>query len=316
MHRIWGLEYDIAVLTNITQDHLDLHWTMEDYVNTKLEIFKKLITNKRKPWIKKTAIINIESDYSDLFTSETYDSLYTYWKVWNANLRALNINQDINKTEFEVTFPAENLKIETTLKWDYNIDNILAAIWVFVALGIKKDVIKKIIEPIKWIPWRLEEIQNLEWLNIFIDYAHTPDALEKVLETLRKLRKNWKIITVFWATWDRDRSKRPIMWKIVSNLSDKVILTEDDNYSEDINEIIADILPWIDRIESTDDFWIIINREEAITNALLTAKKWDIVLITWKWDEHVMMTNKWPIDWHDKTIVETILKWLDDNKIM
>jgi len=91
MHRIWWIEYDICVLTNITQDHLDLHRTMRDYVKTKLTIFKKLIAYKRKPWIKKTAVLNMNSAYLDDFLDQTYDSLYKYWDAWNANVRAENI---------------------------------------------------------------------------------------------------------------------------------------------------------------------------------------------------------------------------------
>ena len=105
------------------------------------------------------------------------------------------------------------------------------------------------------------------------------------------------------------------MWRVVSKLSDIVILTQDDDYSEKTEDIISDILPWIDRIE-WDNFWIISNREEAIRTAITIASKNDVVLIAWKWDEHTMITNKWAIKWHDKTIVENILQWLDDNKII
>ena len=315
MHRIWWIQYDIIALTNITQDHLDLHKTMDDYVNVKLEIFKKLITYKRKAGVKKTAIINIESNYSDLFIDETYDNLLIYWKSWNTNLKAINIVSSIDKTTFEVELPWKNFIINTKLKWDYNIENILAAIWVFISFWISQDKISEIVGKIDWIPWRLEEVKNLEWMKIFIDYAHTADALEKVLETLNNIKAKWKIITVFWATWDRDRTKRPIMWWIVSQLSDIVILTQDDDYSEKTQDIISEVVPGINRIE-WDNFWIIPNREEAIKTAIITAEKNDIILIAWKWDEHVMITNEWAIEWHDKTVVENILQWLDDNKII
>jgi UDP-N-acetylmuramoyl-L-alanyl-D-glutamate--2,6-diaminopimelate ligase len=137
-----------------------------------------------------------------------------------------------------------------------------------------------------------------------------------VLTTLRKIVKEWnQLITVFGATWDRDKSKRPIMWEIVSNLSDKVILTQDDDYTEDTIAIIKDVLPWINRKE-WENFWVIPDREEAIRTALLWANPWDVVLIAWKWDEHVLVTNFWPIPWHDKTKVKEILKAIDDNKIL
>lgn len=315
MNRIWWLQYDILVLTNITQDHLDLHKTMNNYVNTKLEIFKKLITYNRKKWVKKTAIINLESNYSDQFISETYDVLYTYWKQWNCNIKALEINNSINWIKFEVDLPWKNIIINSELLWEFNVENLLAAIWVFIAFWINREEIPKMIESIKWIPWRMEEVKNLEWIKIFIDYAHTADALEKVLENLIKIKTKWRIITVFWATWDRDRTKRPIMWWVVSKLSNIVILTQDDDYSEKTEDIISEVLPWIDRLE-WDDFWILTNREDAIRTALIIAEKDDIILIAWKWDEHVMITNKWAIEWNDKEIVEKILEWLDNNKII
>jgi len=315
MNRIWWLEYDICVLTNITQDHLDLHRTMEDYVNTKLKIFKNLITYKRKPWIKKTAVINVESDYSELFSAETYDSLYTYWNGQKANLTATNIENNLEGTKFSIKIPWGNLDIETKLKWAFNVYNILASIWVFMAFWIKEEKIKEIIKDIKPIPWRMEEVENKQWYKILIDYAHTPDALEKVLETIKDIKEKRNIITVFWATWDRDKTKRPIMWQIVSSYSDKIILTQDDDYTEPTEDIIKDILPWIGRWE-WENFWIIPDRKEAIRAAIIWAEKDDIILIFWKWDEHVMVTNQWHVEWHDKTIVEEILKGIDYNTII
>jgi len=315
MNRIWWLNYDTLVLTNISQDHLDLHKTMENYVNTKLKIFKNLITYKRKDWIKKNAVINIDSDYANLFLEETYDSLYTYWENPKATIQIKNINEQKDYSYFELEIPGWNLKLKTKLRGIFNIYNITAAVWVFTSFWISKEKITEIVEHIKWVPWRLEEVENNEWIQIFIDYAHTSDALENVLDSLNKIKEDKKIITVFWATWDRDKTKRPIMWRVVSEKSDYVILTQDDDYSEDTTAIIKDVLPWIERAE-WEDFWIIPDREEAIRTALVTAEKWDIVLIAWKWDEHVMITQNWPVKWHDKTKVLEILKDLDDNKIV
>ena len=114
MNRIWGINYDISVLTNISQDHLDLHKTMEDYVNTKLQIFKNLITYNRKPEIKKSAVINAASPYSDLFINQTYDSLYTYGTS-DSNLQAKNIKSNLSGTTFDIRLPGENLHIKTKL---------------------------------------------------------------------------------------------------------------------------------------------------------------------------------------------------------
>lgn len=315
MNRIWWIEYDIAVLTNITQDHLDLHRTMKDYVNTKLKLFQNLIWYNRKPWIKKTAIINKESKYSDLFLSETYDSVMTYWLNKWVNLLAKDITDDWFIKKFEVELAWPNIKVETKLKWDFNIYNILAAVWVFISLWIKNEQITEIIKDISWVPWRMEVVDNDEWFQIIVDYAHTTDALENVLETIKEFKNIARIITVFWATWDRDKTKRAPMWEVVSRLSDVVILTQDDDYSEKTENIIRDVLPWIERKQS-EDFWVIPTRREAIQTAILMAQKNDVVLVAWKWDEHVLLTNDWPIKWHDKTVIKEILKWIDDNKIV
>ena len=315
MNRVWGIDYDIAVLTNITQDHLDLHKTMKDYVWTKLKLFSGLISSRKKPWIKKTAIINKDSNYANLFLEETYNALYTYWTTPWSDLIAKNIKIEWWITKFEVDVAWPNIQIETYLKWDFNIQNILAAIWVFISLQIENSKISEMIAEVKWVPGRMELVENNEWLNIIVDYAHTEDALEKVLDTIDWFKWNWRIITVFWATWDRDKTKRFSMWKIVSDKSDVVILTQDDDYSEKTEDIINDVIPWIDRKE-WEDFWIISTRKEAIQTALVIAKKWDIILLAWKWDEHVMITNNWPVKWHDKTVVKELLKEIDDNKII
>lgn len=316
MSRNWGLDYDVAVLTNISQDHLDLHGTMEKYVNTKLKLFKSLIRSKRKAWVKKTAIINIDSEYKDLFLDETYDSLITYGVYSNsANLKASNIENLHNGTRFHIAIPGQSLEINTALMWDFNIYNITAAIWVFTTLGIKSDKMNKIVENIQPVPWRLEPIQNQDGFRIYVDYAHTADALDKVLWILWEHKWDGRLITVFWATGDRDKSKRPIMWRVVSQHSDIVFLTQDDDYSEVTENIIKDVLPWIERKE-WEDFWIIPDRGEAIRTALLTAKSGDTLVVAWKWDERVIVTNEWSKPWHDRAFIESVLKDIDENKML
>jgi UDP-N-acetylmuramoyl-L-alanyl-D-glutamate--2,6-diaminopimelate ligase len=129
------------------------------------------------------------------------------------------------------------------------------------------------------------------------------------------MKTKGRIITVFGCTGDRDTSKRPIMWQVVSRLSDIVIVTQDDDYTENTQKIIKDILPGIDR-KQWEDFWIISDRKEAIRTALIMAKKDDLILLAGKWDEHALLTNHGAVDWHERTIVEEILKEIDDNTIL
>lgn len=315
MSRNWGINYDIAVLTNITQDHLDLHRTMEKYVQTKLKLFKWLITAPRKWLIKKTAIINIDSDYKDEFLAEAYDSLFTYGKDVKANIKLENHESTMTWTKIQARIPWTTLNIETKLRGLFNVYNVLAAVWVFISLNFKPQEIESMVQQVTWVPWRMEQVENNEWYQVYIDYAHCSDALEQVLLTLRDIEWRKRVITVFWATGDRDRIKRPEMGRIVSEYSDVVILTEDDNFTEKIEQIVKDILPWIERKEG-ENFWIITDRREAIRTALITWQKDDIILIAGKWDEHLMVTNDWPIEWHDKAITKDILKEIDNNKIV
>ena len=314
MHRIWWIEYDICVLTNITQDHLDLHRTMRDYVKTKLTIFKKLIAYKRKPWIKKTAVLNMNSAYLDDFLDQTYDSLYKYWDTWNANVRAENLRIEGQTTKFDIITAWSIIKIETSLKGQFNVENILAAVCVFIAFWIDPKKIPEMIKDVTWVPGRMEKVENDIWADIYVDYAHTADALEKVLTSLRNYNYN-KIVTVFWATWSRDKTKRPEMWRIVDRNSDVIILTQDDDYAEKTEKIIKDILPGIKRKE-WENFWIIPTRREAIEAGIFALKKWDCLLVAWKWDEHTMITNSWAVPWHDKTVILEILKGIKDNQII
>lgn len=314
MHRIWWIEYDISVLTNITQDHLDLHRTMDDYVRTKLQIFEKLITYKRKPGIKKTAIINQSSKYSEMFIDQTYDSLYSYGPL-GANLHAQNIVSSIDGTTFDLHIPWKTMRLKTNLIGDFNVENILAATGVCISLGLDTNVIQNSIEHITTIPGRMDEVENNLWCKIFIDYAHTPDALEKVLSNIKALEGLNNIITVFWATGDRDTSKRSIMGQIVDTYSDKIILTQDDDYSEDTMSIIKDVLPGINRKQS-ENFWVIADRQQAIRTALVSAQKNDVILLAGKWDEHTLITNAGPVDYHEKSFVQEVLREIESNNLV
>ncbi|RAL55092.1 hypothetical protein BLD25_04940 [Candidatus Gracilibacteria bacterium GN02-872] len=314
MHRIWGIEYDICVLTNITQDHLDLHRTMRDYVKTKLTIFKKLIAYKRKPGIKKTAVLNMNSAYLDDFLDQTYDSLYKYGDAGNANVRAENLRIEGQTTKFDITTAGSVIKIETSLKGQFNVENILAAVCVFIAFGIDPKKIPEMIKDVTGVPGRMEKVENDIGADIYVDYAHTADALEKVLTSLRNYNYN-KIVTVFGATGSRDKTKRPEMGRIVDRNSDVIILTQDDDYAEKTEKIIKDVLPGIKRKEG-ENFWIIPTRREAIEAGIFALKKGDCLLVAGKGDEHTMVTNSGAVPWHDKTVILEILKGIKDNQII
>ncbi len=310
-NRNYWLDFDIAVFTNLSQDHLDLHKTMEEYANTKFKLFSNLVKYRRKKNVKKIAVINVDNEYSYIFLDTIVDNMYIYWLNDNAQIKAQNIKFKKDFTEFTIKMPSNTLNIKTSLKWEFNIYNILAAFCVLVSQKISIDKIIKTIEKFTWIPWRLEEVPNNKWYKIFIDYAHTENSLKNVLETVKQMEWVKKIITIFWATWDRDKTKRPKMWKVVDNLSDIIILTDDDTYSENSLSIINNVTKWIKRKE-WQNFWIIPDRKDAIRTGLLIWQKDDVILIAWKWAETVQVTNKWPIPWKDINVVNKILQELEE----
>ena len=177
--------------------------------------------------------------------------------------------------------PSNIIPIKTKLRGDFNVSNILATVSVLVSQKIDIPTIALAIESVGVIPGRLEEIENHRGFTIFVDYAHTEDSLKNVLETLKKMEDIGRIITVFGATGDRDTSKRPKMGRVADTLSDVVILTEDDNYTENSLKIIKEVSMGIKRKEG-ENFWIIPSRMDAIRTALVMAEKGDIVIIAGK----------------------------------
>lgn len=250
-NRNYGIDYDVAVLTNIAQDHLDLHHTMDEYVATKARLFKNLVNYRRKPGVKKISVVNLDSDYATRFLGGdiTPDVMYSYGMAPNAQIRPQNIRYLREGTEFEIRIPSNTFALKTKLHGAFNVSNILAATSVLISQKISISDIVEAIESIDVIPGRLEEISNNRGLTVFVDYAHTEDSLKNVLETVRAMEGVRKVITVFGATGDRDTTKRPKMGRIADTLSDSIILTDDDTYTENSLKIIKDVSMGIKRKE-------------------------------------------------------------------
>lgn len=159
-NRIHGIDFDVAVLTNISQDHLDLHKTMDNYIATKLRLFQNLVVYKRKPGVKKVSIINIDSPSSAAFMEPTVDTMYTYGLNSNAQIRAQNIKYNRSGTEFEIKMPSNLFALKTSLRGEFNVYNILAAVGVLVSQKISIDSIVSTVGSIESIPGRLEEVSN------------------------------------------------------------------------------------------------------------------------------------------------------------
>ena len=304
-HRVDWIDFDVAVLTNITEEHLDYHNSIDEYAKTKKQLFYKVIRNIN--W-KGFAVLNKDDVYWKEWDEEMpFDKIETYSIQIPASIRWKEIKEFKDHTEFIVNYLSENIPAKINLLWTFNVYNVLAALATWKLLGIDLKEWVKTIQDFKWLPGRLEVIKDKKWTTYFIDFAHTPAALENVLRFLSSVKWNWKIITVFGAPWNRDKTKRPVMWRKVNTFSDYIIVTDDDPDTEDRLSIIKDIIKWIDR-KYWDRFWIQPERELAIQLAVEIAWKDDIVLIAWKWHEQVQLTNFGKRKYSDK---ETLLNLIE-----
>ncbi len=313
-HRVHGLRYDVAVMTNISQDHLDLHKTMDNYVETKLLLFKNLYKYGIRKEIRKVGVVNIDNEYASRFLSKdiVVDAMHTFGFSANASIRAEALESTEKGIEFQVRMASNTFRLSSRLQGEFNVMNILAATAVLISQKIPMEKIIATMAIVWGIPGRLEEVPTFGKWKIFVDYAHTEDSLRNVLETLRKIKGTKRIITLFGATGDRDKTKRPKMWRVVDILSDVIILSDDDTYTEDSLSIIRDVTDGIKRKE-WENFWIVPDREDAIRTALLMLSRGDVLLVAGKWAETIQVTQNGPIPWNDRKVIERILMEIESH---
>ena len=276
LDRVYGCDFDIAIFTNLTHDHLDFHKTQEKYLAAKRRLFDML-----KP--EGVAIINVDDPYSKYLMEVVKGEVITYGVTQAKHeLRSTKHNEFDTKVseifirEDEMTLKINSLEIRTPLIGMPNAYNIVAAYQCGLVLHVPQKTLKKGIESLKSVPGRVERIECGQPFSVIVDFAHSPDSLQKLIETYRPLTKN-RIILVFGCPGDRDREKRPIMGEIGVRLADYSIITTDDPHGEDPKQIINDILKGVTSNQST--VTSIVDRREAIGKALGLAKKGDTVLI-------------------------------------
>jgi UDP-N-acetylmuramoyl-L-alanyl-D-glutamate--2,6-diaminopimelate ligase len=304
--RLWGVDVDVAVFTNITHDHLDYHQTAEQYLEAKGKLFSLLALTRRKPNVPKMAVINGDDPEVKYFEQFVADRTYVYG-LKKGSYQGLIQQATPQGTHFIFKIPNQEVEIALPLPGPFNVENALAAATVAVALQINLSVIEKALERAEPVPGRLERIDEGQGYHVIVDYAHAADSLEKLLAMFRKLIvPPGRLILVFGATGDRDRTKRPIMGTIAHQYADVIVLTDDDPYTEDPLHIMEEVAVGIPRQEG-DRFWKISDRRRAIHLALVMAKKDDTVIIAGKGCElfQVVGTEKIPSD--DREIVRHFL---------
>lgn len=268
-HRIYGVNIDIAVITNLSQDHLDYHKTMDAYAAAKARI----ITDFQP----KDVVLNADDDWFEYFGRKVKKNLHTVGKH-NATDQIKEVSLGADGTRFRVVSKKGRVDVAMQLVGEFNVYNAAMAAAVGTIIGIDKITISDGLASLAVVAGRLEPVQAGQNFTVLVDYAHTPDALQNVLQAVKNITKQ-KVRLVFGATGDRDAKKRPQMGKIAMQYADAVYLTDDETYTEDGDAIRADVKKGIDTNASSAKFIEIADRRAAIKQAFKDAGKGDVVVL-------------------------------------
>jgi UDP-N-acetylmuramoyl-L-alanyl-D-glutamate--2,6-diaminopimelate ligase len=297
--RVFGTRFTVGVYSNLTPEHLDFHRDMESYYAAKRLLFLPEGGNAIR-----TAVINTDDDYGRRLASEVPAPVVRYGFGPDADVRVREFRTGPEQTELSFATPAGDLAVRTRLVGRPNIYNIMAAAGAALSLGIQPSAVRVGIESLRTVPGRLEPVCAGQNFSVFVDYAHTPDALEKLLETARPLAAG-KVITVFGCGGDRDRRKRPVMGEIAARLSDEVIATSDNPRSEDPQQILAEIEPGLKRGRAP--YRLLPDRREAIRCALAIACPGDVMVIAGKGHEDYQIIGNRIFPFDDRAVAQELI---------
>ncbi len=272
-HRVDFIDFDYAIMTNLTHDHLDYHKTMDNYLKAKAILFENL-----KPDGK--AIINNDDQSSVYLKQVTSGQICTYGIENESDVRATNVKLYDTYTEFTLNYGQKQYPIKSNLVGKFNVYNLLAALAIALDLNIDIKTIQRTCQQLSQVAGRMERVENDWGLNIIVDYAHTPDGFSQVFDYVKTIT-NGNIISVFGAAGERDFVKRPTLGAIADEVSNYIVLTEEDCLGEDPHKIAQEIATGIKQTE----YEYIANRSEAIKKALDRAKPGDSVVLLAKGQE-------------------------------
>jgi UDP-N-acetylmuramoyl-L-alanyl-D-glutamate--2,6-diaminopimelate ligase len=297
--RVYGLSFDVAAFTNLTQDHLDFHHTFENYFNAKKILFDANLKSDGY------AIYNADDSYGKRIVSDYKGKIFSYGlgsADFNAQIAELDFNGLLLNIEYDNVF----YKINSGLTGKFNAYNVLTAFAISKSLGIDDDIIIRGIEKVANVEGRFKKIKSDKGFWCIVDYSHTPDSLKNALETIRQIiTGNAKVITVFGCGGNRDKTKRPVMGKIASELSDIVIVTSDNPRNESPESIIDDVLSGIDK---KNDLYVEIDRKKAISKGISLAEKGDVILVAGKGHETYQEINGHKSHFDDSEIINELIK--------
>lgn len=301
LERVDALDFNVAVFTNLTQDHLDLHGTMKAYCEAKLKLFNNLEIRPGN-----FRVINGDDEYAQQFMARAESTAVSYGIVKDARIRAEDVHVNLKGSDFTVVHPGGTFKIQMKLIGLFSVYNALAAIAFALTEGIAADIIQSALARVDGVPGRFEQVQCGQDFTVVVDYAHTPDGLENILKTARGILNN-RLITVFGCGGDRDRGKRPLMGEIAARYSDFTIVTSDNPRSEEPQAIINDIVPGVQKVKDSR-YAIIADRREAIRHAIHLARPGDLVVIAGKGHETYQLVKGQVLDFDDRLVAAEFLK--------
>jgi UDP-N-acetylmuramoyl-L-alanyl-D-glutamate--2,6-diaminopimelate ligase len=300
MDRLTGCHFAAAIFTNLTRDHLDYHKTFEEYFAAKRRLFEG--TGAGAP---DAAVINIDDPYGPRLEGLAKRTL-TYGLKGSADLAAKKLSLSFEGLKFTVLTPAGKIEVDSPLVGRINAYNILAAIGAAVALEIPNDKIEQGIARMQQVPGRFERVDEGQPFLVTVDYAHTDDALRNLIATARDISSGARIITLFGAGGERDRTKRPMMGEAAGSLSDLVVLTSDNPRSEDPLLIINDVVVGLQKANAT--YRVEPDREKAIEIAFEEARAGDVVLLAGKGHETYQVLRDGPVAFDDREKARAILR--------
>jgi UDP-N-acetylmuramoyl-L-alanyl-D-glutamate--2,6-diaminopimelate ligase len=289
--RVKGLCFDVAVFTNLSHDHLDYHLTMEDYAAAKAKLFAEHT---------KAAVMNADSPWTQRMMQDCRVPILTYGIQTEADVMAENLILTPRGIQCHIRYRDQFLPFSSGLIGRFNVYNYLGVIGVGLKLGVPLEKILGLLKSFKQVPGRLERVPNKANLNIFVDYSHKEDALVQVLTTLKEFKKG-RLITVFGCGGDRDKLKRPKMGAAAEALSDKVIVTSDNPRTEDPEDIIRQILAGLKEPEKAI---VIVDRAQAIQQAVNSANEEDVILIAGKGHETYQIFSNRTIEFDDRKVAK------------
>ncbi len=313
LHRVWGVAYDLAVITNITSEHLEVHGSLEAYWRAKAMLFEAVDPDAPAKSVAFSAprgcVLNADDASYAYLRDFCRAPVTTYGVEAEADVRAEDLDLRPGGSSFTVRLPdGQRFRVETPLVARYNVSNCLAAIAVGYLRGLAPEVMAGALATFPGVPGRMERIEAGQPYRVVVDYAHTADSLAKVLSVLRPLTAG-RLIAVFGSAGERDRVKRPEMGKVAAQLADFAVITDEDPREEDAMSILREIAAGAEDAGAREGerFVCVVDRREGIRTALEMAREGDVVLLAGKGHEQSVFIGKQKLPWDDPTVARETL---------